>query len=52
MDRLLNRINQAAMAADRIIEMLECAGFDITDPNSIISYPNYMNMPESMAYLR
>ena len=50
MDRLLNRINQAAMAADRIIDMLECAGFDITDPNSIISYPNYMNMPGSMTY--
>ena len=50
MDRLLNRINQAAMAADRIIDMLECAGFDITDPNSIISYPNYMNMPGDMRY--
>lgn len=50
MDRLLNRINQAAMAADRIIDMLECAGFDLTDPNSIISYPNYMNMPGSMTY--
>ena len=50
MDRLLNRINQAAMAADRIINTLECAGFDITDPNSIISYPNYMNMPGDMRY--
>ena len=50
MDRLLNRINQAAMAADRIIDMLECAGFDLTDPNSIISYPNYMNMPGDMRY--
>ena len=50
MDRFLNRINQAAMAADRIIDMLECTGFDLTDPNSIISYPNYMNMPGSMTY--
>ena len=50
MDRLLNRINEAARAADRIIDMLECAGFDITDPNSIISYPNYMNMPGDMKY--
>ena len=50
MDRFLNRINQAAMAADRIIDMLEYAGFDLTDPNSIISYPNYMNMPGSMTY--
>ena len=50
MDRLLNRINQAAMAADRIIDMLEYAGFDLTDPYSIISYPNYMNMPGSMTY--
>lgn len=50
MDRLLNRINEAAIAADRIINMVECAGFDITDPNSILSYPNYMNMPEGMQY--
>ena len=50
MDRLLNRINEAAMAADRILNMVECDGFDITDPNSIVDYPNYMNMPEDMRY--
>lgn len=50
MDRLLNRINEAAMAADRIINMVECAGFDITDPSNIINYTNYSNMPEGMQY--
>ena len=50
MDRLLNRINEAAMAADRIINMIECAGFDITNPNSILDYPNYMNLPDGMQY--
>lgn len=50
MDRLLNRINEAVMAAERIIDMIECAGFDLTDPNSMITYPNYINMPEDMMY--
>ena len=50
MDRLLNRINEAAMAADRIINMVECAGFDITNLNSILDYPNYMNLPDGMQY--
>ena len=50
MDRLLNRINEAAMAAERIINMIECAGFDITNPNSILDYPNYMNLPDGMQY--
>lgn len=50
MDRLLNRINEAAMAADRIINMVECAGFDLTDPNSIINYANYSNMPGDMQF--
>ena len=50
MDRLLNRINEAAMAADRIINMIECAGFDLTNPNSILDYPNYMNLPDGMQY--
>lgn len=50
MDRLLNRINEAAMAADRIIDMVECAGFDLTDPNTMITYPNYINMPDGMQY--
>ena len=50
MDRLLNRINQAARAADRILEEIECAGFDITDPSSIINYANYSNMPDSLTF--
>ena len=50
MDRLLNRINEAAMAADRIINMVESAGFDLTNPNDMLTYPNYMNMPEGMQY--
>ena len=50
MDRLLNRINEAAMAADRIINMVESAGFDLTNPNDMLTYPNYMNMPGSMTY--
>ena len=50
MDRLLNRINQAARAADRILEEIECAGYDITDPSSIINYANYSNMPDSLTF--
>ena len=50
MDKLVNRINEAVMAAERILYMIESAGFDLTDPNSIISYPNYINMPGSMTY--
>ena len=50
MDRLLNRINQAARAADRILEMVDCAGYDITDPSSIINYANYSNMPNYMQF--
>ena len=50
MDRLLNRINEAVMAAERIINMVESAGFDITDPNSIINYNNYSLMPDDMRY--
>ena len=50
MDRLLNRINEAAMAADRIIKMVEYAGFDITDPNSIINYNSYSLMPDGMQF--
>ena len=50
MDRLLSRINEAVMAAERIINMIECAGFDITNPNSILDYPNYMNVPDGMQY--
>ena len=50
MDRLLNRINEAAMAADRIINMVECAGFDVTDPTSIINSWDYCSMPDGMQY--
>ena len=50
MDRLLNRINQAARAADRILEMIDCAGLDITNPSSIINYANYSNMPDYMQF--
>lgn len=50
MDRFLNRINQAARAADRILEMVDCAGYDITDPSSIINYANYSNMPDYMQF--
>ena len=50
MDRLLNRINEAAMAAERIINMVEGAGFDVTDPTSIINSWDYCSMPDGMQY--
>lgn len=50
MDKYLNRINEAAMAADRIINMVESAGFDITNPYSIINGADYTNTPEDMQY--
>ena len=50
MDRYLNRINEAAMAADRIINMVESAGFDITNPYSIIDNADYTNTPADMRY--
>lgn len=36
MDRLINRINEACMAAERIINAVECAGYDLSDPDTII----------------
>ena len=49
MDRAVNKINEAFMAATRIINMVESAGFNITDPASII-YGDYSDFPEDMRY--
>ena len=50
MDRYINKVNEAAMAAERIINMVESAGFDLSDPNSIINYADYSTMPDDMMY--
>ena len=36
MDRRINRINEACMAAEEIINAVQCAGYDLSDPNAII----------------
>jgi len=49
MDRNIVNMNAGFMAADRIINMVECAGFDLTDPYTIInSYHN--DLPYEMEY--
>ena len=50
MDTRINRINQACAAAERIINMVECTGYDITDPSSIINGWDYYSMPDYMQY--
>ena len=50
MDRAINKINEAFMAATRIINMVESAGFNITDPFSIINYATSSNTPDEMRY--
>ena len=50
MDRAINKINEAFMAATRIVNMVESAGFNITDPLSIINYANCSNTPDEMRY--
>lgn len=49
MDRRINKINEACIAAERIINMIESAGFDIADPTSIIN-GEYRDFPEGMQY--
>ena len=49
MDRRVNRINEACIAAERIINMIESAGFNIADPHSII-YGDYSVFPRDMQY--
>lgn len=49
MDRRVNRINEACIAAERIINMIESAGFNIADPHSII-YGAHSVFPEDMQY--
>ena len=46
----MDRYLAACHAAERIINMVECAGFDLTDPYSIINCGDYSNMPEGMDY--
>ena len=50
MDRYINKFNEAFMAAERIINMVESAGFDLTDPYSIINYANYSTTPDEMRW--
>ena len=50
MDRAVNKINEAFMAATRIVNMVESAGFNITDPFSIINYATSSNTPDEMRY--
>lgn len=46
----MNRYLQACAAAERIINMVESAGFDVTDPTSIINSWDYCSMPDGMWY--
>lgn len=46
MDRQINRINEACMAAERIINAIECAGYDLSDPNTIV----YDGLPGDLRY--
>lgn len=50
MDRRINKMNEAFIAAERIVNMVEWAGFDLTDPNSIINYASMSAMPDNMEY--
>ena len=49
MDRAVNRINEACMAATRIINEVEGAGFNISDPYSIIN-GSYEYWPDYLQY--
>ena len=49
MNRAINKINAACLAADRIISMIEGAGMDITNPYSIIR-GEYTSFPCDMEY--
>lgn len=49
MDRAVNRINEAFMAATRIINEVEGAGFNISDPYSIIN-GSYEYWPDYLQY--
>ena len=46
----MDRYLEACLAAERIINMVESAGFDITNPYSIINCANYNTMPDDMQY--
>lgn len=46
----MDRYLIACHAAERIINMVESAGFDLTDPSSIINYANFDSMPDGMRY--
>lgn len=42
MDRRINRINEAFMAADRIINAIECTGIDLSNPDGFFQYSEYL----------
>ena len=49
MDRQINRINEACMAAERITNALQSAGFDLSDPQSIIQRA-WSDLPDGIQY--
>lgn len=49
MDRQINRINEACMAAERIINAVECAGYDLSDPDTII-HDGWGGLPNDLQY--
>lgn len=49
MDRVINKTNEAYVAAERIIDMVKSAGFDITNPYSIIN-ADWSMLPADMMF--
>ena len=46
----MDRYLQACAAAERIINTVECAGFNVFDPTSIINSWDYCSMPDGLWY--
>ena len=46
----MDRYLQACAAAERIINTVECAGFNVSDPTSIINSWDYCSMPDGLWY--